>query len=251
MLLSLAIPLTRAPTELHPSRPLSCPRIVALLVPPPPSQLRYAALHPSSHLRVPPCTRRNGLLPGKRRGVNGNSDLARFKKILVREMGEATATAPVSVPAAVPAVDAGSGTPSAGSPSHEEGAPAPVVAVERGSPSHGEGDSAVAAAPDAVVAAAAAATSTTTDAAARGARVEHSTGDNDAVEDGVEDAGVELEGAGGTSRHVPGRRRSRWRRRFRRLLRRGDREEHDVAVAVVVGAENEGSRAREGDAANV
>lgn len=152
-------------------------------------------------------------------GSMGNSDLARFKKVLVRQIGEEKP--PASSPALAVTAEHG---------------PSPAS-----SPPHDEGGSAVAAAPTA----AATATMATTGAAtagimAGGAPVETSAGGTHAA-DGV--PRVDLEGEGEAS-HAPGRRRSRWRRRFRRLLRRGDREQEATLTATMpLGADSDGSRA--------
>lgn len=199
------------------------------------------------------CLATTDLLPGL---STGNSDLARFKKVLVREIEKATAPAPAAGPGPAPAVAVESGSPSfSGPPSSKEAGDttaAPAVAVEyesssaSSSPSHREGDSAVTAggAPATAVTATGAAAG-----AAGGAPLEASTGNNHAVEV-REGAGVELEGEDVASHAPGGRRRSRWRRRFRRLLRLGGREQ-DVAIAVAVGAENDASRAGVGEAAKL
>lgn len=162
--------------------------------------------------------------------VNANSDLARFKKVLVQQLE----TAPAS-PSTAPK-ESVHGTPGAGATA----AAAAASTIAAAATSSVAPAAAPAPTPPAVAAptttpTSSAAVITTTAAAA--ATADDAAGAPSVTADGD---GVESEGEAKDSFRAPGR-RSRWRRRFRRLLRRDRGREAAAPSAVAAGAEQDGS----------
>ncbi|CAM9317396.1 unnamed protein product [Ectocarpus sp. 12 AP-2014] len=154
------------------------------------------------------------------------SDLARFKKVLVRQL-EAAPASPSTAPK-----ESVHGTPRAGATA---AAAASTVAASATS------SAAPAAAPPAPTPPAVA-PPTTTPASSAAVITTTATADVAAGAPSVAAGadGVESEGEGKDSSRAPGR-RSRWRRRFRRLLRRDRGQQASAPSAVAAVAEHDGS----------